>query len=88
MKKLNSLLIVLVITIAGLQAQDAESFSMSEAIAYAQSRSNSVRTAELEIARSKAEVQEYQAIGIPKLNAGVDYNYYIHLPPTRGYPIG
>lgn len=80
MKKLNSLLIVLVITIAGLQAQDAESFSMSEAIAYAQSRSNSVRTAELEIARSKAEVQEYQAIGIPKLNAGVDYNYYIHLP--------
>lgn len=80
MKKLNSLLIVLVITITGLQAQDTESFSLSEAVAYAQSRSNSIRTAELEIARSKAEVQEYQSIGIPKLNAGVDYNYYIHLP--------
>jgi outer membrane protein TolC len=82
MKRLNSLLIVLVITITGMQAQDAEQFSLLEAIAYAQGKSNSVRTAELDIARSKAEVQEYTAIGIPKLSAAVDYNYYIHLPTS------
>jgi len=80
MKKLNSLLIVLVITMTGLKAQEAEQFSLLEAIAYAQSHSNSIRTAELDVVRAKAEVQEYTSIGIPKLNAGLDYNYYIHLP--------
>lgn len=80
MKRLNSLLMVLVLTIAGLQAQDVEQFSLLEAIAYAQSHSNSIRTAELEVTRAKAEVQEYTAIGIPKLNAGLEYNYYVHLP--------
>ncbi len=80
MKRLNSLLIVLVVAMTSLQAQDVEQFSLSEAVAYAQTHSNSIRTAELEIAKAKAEVQEYTAIGIPKLNAGLDYNYYIHLP--------
>jgi outer membrane protein len=82
MKRLNSLLIVLVITITGMQAQDAEQFSLLEAIAYAQGESNSVRAAQLEIARSKAEVQEYTAIGIPKVNGGVEYNYFLHLPTS------
>ncbi|BDS14796.1 TolC family protein [Aureispira anguillae] len=80
MKKLNSLLIVLVMAIGMLQAQEADQFSLSEAVTYAQTRSNSVRTAELDIAKSKAEVQEYTAIGIPKLNGGAEYNYFIHLP--------
>lgn len=80
MKRLNSLLIVLVMAIGGLQAQEVTQFSLSEAVAYAQTKSNSVRTSELEIARAKAEVQEYTAIGIPKLNGGVDYQYFIHLP--------
>lgn len=80
MKKLNSLLIVLVLAIGIVQAQETEAFSLAEAIAYAQTKSNSVRTAELDIAKAKAEVQEYTAIGIPKLNGGVEYNYFIHLP--------
>lgn len=82
MKKLNSLIIVLIITITGIQAQELEQFSLLEAIAYAQRKSNSVRTAELDIARAKADVQEYTSIGIPKLNAGVDYNYYVHIPTS------
>lgn len=80
MKKINSLLIVLVMAINSLQAQGVDQFSLSEAVAYAQSKSNTVRSADLDIARSKAEVQEYTAIGIPKLSAGVDYNYFIHIP--------
>jgi outer membrane protein TolC len=82
MKRLNSLLIVLVITITGMQAQDAEQFSLLEAIAYAQGKSNSVRTAQLDIARAKADVQEYTSIGIPKVNGGVEYNYFIDLPTS------
>lgn len=80
MKKLNSLLVLLVLVWTNIQAQEAESFSLNEAIAYAQANSNKVRTAQLDIDRAKAEVQEYTAIGIPKLNGTVDYNYFIHLP--------
>lgn len=63
-----------------LTAQDTERFSLKEAIAYSQTKSNIVRTAELDIMRAKAEVQEYTSVGIPKLNAQVEYNYFIHLP--------
>jgi len=80
MKKLNSLLIVLIITITGVQAQERAQFSLLEAIAYAQGKSNNVRTAELDIAKAKADVQEYLSIGIPKLSGAVDYNYYIDIP--------
>lgn len=80
MKKLSSLFVILMLSIAAMQAQDAEQFSMAEAIAYAQSKSNSVRTSQLEIARAKAEVQEYTAIGIPKLNGEIDYKYFAHIP--------
>lgn len=80
MKKLSSLFVILMLSIAAMQAQDVEQFSMAEAIAYAQSKSNTVRTSQLEIARAKAEVQEYTAIGIPKLNGEVDYKYFAHIP--------
>ncbi len=79
MKTLICILVVLSFTKA-LNAQEAEQFSMKQAIAYSQSKSNTVRTAQLDIQRSKAEVQEYQSIGIPKLSAQIEYNYFVHLP--------
>ena len=63
-----------------MQAQETESFTLKEAIAYSQTKSNVVRTADLDIMRAKAEVQEYTSVGIPKLSAQVEYNYFIHLP--------
>jgi outer membrane protein TolC len=61
-------------------SQEYENFTLKEAIAYSQTKSNIVRTAELDIMRAKAEVQEYTSVGIPKLNAQIEYNYFIHLP--------
>ncbi|MCH2021596.1 MAG: TolC family protein [Saprospiraceae bacterium] len=63
-----------------VNGQELEKFTLNEAVAYAQTKSNVVRTAQLDVARAKAEVQEYTSIGIPKLSAGVEYNYFIHLP--------
>lgn len=80
MKRLNGLLVVLMLTIGSIQAQQADQFSMAEAISYAQSKSNKIKNAQLDIARSKAEVQEYTSIGIPKISGQVDYNYFIDLP--------
>lgn len=78
--KTTSTLLTALFLVVNMQAQTVEEFSLSEAVSYAQSNSNSVRDAQLDIARAKADVQEYTAIGIPKVNAKVDYNYYIDIP--------
>ena len=79
MKTLTSLLGALLLA-AAAQGQTVERFSMSEAIGYAQAKSNQVRSAQLDIDRAKADVQEYTAIGIPKVNGSVEYNYFIDIP--------
>ncbi len=78
--KTTSILLAALLLAFGVQAQQIEEFSLSEAIGYAQAKSNSVRRAQLDIARAKADVQEYTAIGLPKVNGKVEYNYYIDLP--------
>lgn len=78
--KTTSIILVALFLALGLQAQTVEEFSLSEAIGYAQAKSNSVRNAQLDIARAKADVQEYRAIGIPKINGKVEYNYFIDIP--------
>jgi outer membrane protein TolC len=80
MKTTSILLAMLLCWGVNAQAQTVEEFSLSEAVGYAQAKSNSVRSAQLDIARAKADVQEYTAIGIPKVNAEVDYNYFIDIP--------
>lgn len=70
----------LMILCLSLKAQEAERFSLEEAVAYSQTKSNIVRTGQLDVLRAKAEVQEYTSVGIPKLSAQVEYNYFIHLP--------
>ncbi len=62
------------------KGQDREAFSLAEAIAYAQSHHSSLKKAALDIAAAKAQVRETTAIGLPQLSAGVDYNYYVHIP--------
>lgn len=79
MKTLTSLMGALLFAVSAI-GQNVEHFSMVEAIGYAQSKSNKVRNAEIDIARAKADVQEVTAIGIPKVNGKVDYNYYIDIP--------
>lgn len=78
--KRTSILLAALFLAFGIQAQNVEQFSLTEAIGYAQSNNNSIRDGQLDIARAKADVQEYTAIGIPKVNAKVDYNYYIDIP--------
>jgi len=62
------------------KAQEGEAFSLKEAVGYAQSKHSNIRNAELEVRKAKAQVKEYTAIGIPKVSAGIEYNYFIHIP--------
>lgn len=62
--------------------QNPQPFSLAEAISYAEKESSSLKTAALNQAYAKAQVRDYTAIGLPKVSAKVDYNYYIQLPTS------
>ena len=80
MKKSYFLTFLFGLLLVNLQAQETEQFSLNDAIAYAQSHHSSIKNSQLDISHAKAQVQEYTSIGIPKLSASVDYNYFIHIP--------
>lgn len=77
--KQSAFLIVLLLPVFAF-AQEIQNLTMEEAIKYAQENSNTVRNAQLDILRAKAEVLEYTSVGIPKISAKTDYNYFIDLP--------
>jgi len=70
----------LITTFFAFTIHSQETFSLDDAIAYAIENSNEMKLAELEVRESEAQIIEYRSIGLPKLNAGVDYNYYIYAP--------
>jgi len=82
MKKLrNSVLVFLAIsTLSSLSAQEAQIFSIEDAIKYAQENSISVQQSKLDLDRSKQQVREYTSIGLPQASINAEYNYNINLP--------
>jgi outer membrane protein TolC len=66
-----------------LQAQDEpQAFSLAEAVSYAQKNSITTQKTKLDIQDANAQVKEYQAIGIPKVNAKVDYQNFLQRPTS------
>lgn len=82
MKKLrNSVLVFLaMLALTSLSAQEAQIFSIEDAIKYAQENSISVKQSKLDFDRSKQQVREYTSIGLPQASINAEYNYNINLP--------
>lgn len=82
MKKLrNSVNIFLaMLGLTSLSAQEAQIFSIEDAIKYAQENSISVQQSKLDLDRSKQQVREYTSIGLPQATINAEYNYNINLP--------
>lgn len=57
-----------------------QSFTLDEAIAYALEHNNNIALQSLEIENAEHVIRETKAIGIPKVNGGVEYNYYYYVP--------
>lgn len=64
--------------VSSIVAQD--SFTLPEAIDYAMEHSKAMEINQLEIENADHVIRETKAIGIPKVNGGVDYNYYFYVP--------
>lgn len=56
--------------------------SLQEAINYALDNSLSVQKARLDLADAEKQINERRALGMPKLNGSLGYNYYIDIPTS------
>lgn len=72
----------LLFTFFSLRAQDNTALSLDEAVNYALQNSLSVKNSRIQLADAEAQVKERLASGLPKLNASVDYNYYLDIPTS------
>ncbi len=63
-------------------AQEVQTFSMKDAINYSYENHLDMRLAENKIRKADQQKIEVRAIGLPQLNAGVDYNHFLKLPVT------
>ncbi|MEM1321711.1 MAG: TolC family protein [Bacteroidota bacterium] len=63
-----------------LSAQEVPQMSLKEAVGYAYEHDKSIENARLNIEDADQQIVENRAIGLPKINASVDYQYFFQIP--------
>ena len=63
-------------------SQGQNSFSLKEAIHYAQNNSSAIQMERLKIADAEGQIDEYTSIGIPKINGKAGYTHYFDIPTS------
>jgi len=63
-------------------SQTARTFSLAEAVSFGVENHKEMAIAKNELQRAKEQMVEATSMGLPQLNAGVDYNYFIQLPTS------
>lgn len=65
-----------------LFGQDTPKFTLEEAINYALEKSSNIKNAQINLADADQQIIERRSFGLPRLNAGVDYQHFIQIPKT------
>lgn len=60
----------------------AQSYSLEEAVQYALKNSTQIKLNQLNIVDADAQLMEYKSIGLPKINADIDYQHFFAIPTT------
>ncbi|MCC6815056.1 MAG: TolC family protein [Saprospiraceae bacterium] len=77
----NSVVLLHLLSLVNAQ----QSFTLKEAIQYAQKNSHSLNIQKLDILDAEDLLTEYKSIGMPKLTGNVSYNYFVDIP-TNIFP--
>jgi outer membrane protein TolC len=64
----------------GITVQAQQSFTLEQAIQFGLENQNAIKLANLEVADAREQLLEFKSIGIPKISAGLDYNYFPQVP--------
>jgi len=75
-------LLILLSLSAGAQTGGDQSFSLKEAQDYALQHSYAMRNATIDLDLAKKKIWETTAIGLPQINASVDYSNMLEIPTT------
>jgi outer membrane protein len=73
---------VLLFSTRGIQAQKILSFSLKDAQDYAYQNSYTLKNSNYDVQIAKKMVKQNTAIGLPQIDAGMDYVDYINIPTT------
>ena len=57
-----------------------QEFTLDEAIAFGKENAPSMQLSEYDKADAEAQIKEYKSIGLPQVNASLDYNHFIEIP--------
>jgi len=81
---MNRLLIFLLslFIVGQLAGQETRSFSMEEAISFGLDNHQEMKLASNELKRAREQMVEATSMGLPQINAGVDYSHFIKLPTS------
>src|ERR1039457_5251382 len=86
MNKIRTLLFVVLCSVlftgTGIQAQKILSFSLKEAQDYAYQNNYTLRNSDYDVQIAKKFVNQNTAIGLPQIDAGIDYVDFINIPTT------
>ena len=63
-----------------VQTSAQQRFSLDEAVQYALDHSIDKQIQLSEISRAAEDIKDFRSIGMPKVDAGVDYSYYFQVP--------
>ncbi len=74
--------LIIILIISSLSAYSQSAYNLKEAVDYAIENSNSTKLAKLEVQTASSQIDEYKSIGLPQVNAGIDYTYYIYTPAS------
>jgi outer membrane protein len=77
---MNKALLAGLLTIFSQLAGAQSEFTLAQAVEYALVNSNTIRLQAIEVSRAEADIKEFRSIGLPKIDAGVDYSYYFQVP--------
>lgn len=86
MKKTGTLFVIVIFSflflITGSKAQKVLSFSLKQAQEYAYANNYSLKNSNYDVQIAKKFVKQNTAIGLPQLDAGIDYMDYLNIPTT------
>ncbi|MDY7395998.1 TolC family protein [Aureibaculum sp. 2210JD6-5] len=77
MRKIQLLIIGLLFSVLGFSQENSTSFSLQQAIDYALENNRKAKNAQLDIDAAKKQKWETTAIGLPQINAKMDYQNWL-----------
>lgn len=78
----NHVILFFTMLCLSLGAQNPVEMTLDEAIKYALEHSIDMRMAQLNIADAEEQIIERRAIGMPKVTAGANYQYFLQIPAS------